>query len=107
MTLKKVAKLLSGFHLNALRNPEIDEFGEPERFKVNTDENFEQIEQYIGLTVNKNIFSSLKRWTEAFYEENRFLFYERIRQGRVRGLSRRSSYGTHLPYGSYFNYRLH
>jgi len=82
--LERVAKLLAEFHLNTLRSPEIDEFGEPERFRVNTDENFEQIEKYIGLTVEEKVFSALKRWTEAFYEENKALFYERIRQGRIR-----------------------
>ncbi len=82
--LKNIAELLAGFHRNAMRSPEIDKFGEPERFKINTDENFEQIEPYIGLTIEEGTFFSLKKWTEDFYQNNKSMFYDRIKQGRVR-----------------------
>ncbi|MGD2125589.1 MAG: phosphotransferase [Desulfobacteraceae bacterium] len=82
--LHKIAQVLARFHLNALRNPEIDAYGEPERFKVNTNENFEQVKKYVGITVQEEIFGALKRWTDNFYGVNRNLFLERIRQGRIR-----------------------
>jgi len=61
--LKKIAGVLAEFHSNALRTPEIEQFGEPEAFKVNTDE---------------------KKWTNDFYRSNRTLFFKRIKEGRIR-----------------------
>ncbi|MEA3280135.1 MAG: adenylyl-sulfate kinase, partial [Thermodesulfobacteriota bacterium] len=68
--MKMVADVLARFHFNALRNPEIDKFGEPEVFRVNTDENFEQVERYIGVSILKNEFDVLKKWTDDFYSSN-------------------------------------
>ena len=82
--LKKIAAVLAGFHSNALRTAEIEQFGEPEAFKVNTDENFEQVERYIGITIQPIEFHALKRWTTDFYSSNRTLFSDRIKEGRIR-----------------------
>ncbi len=82
--LEKIAQVLAKFHLNAGRSAEIDEFGRPENFKVNTDENFEQVEKYIGKAIPKNDFDKIRKWTEAFYPENHELFMKRVGQGRIR-----------------------
>ena len=82
--LKRIAVALSTFHLSTLTNPKISEFGTPEKFKINTDENFQQVEKYIGVTIPKNEFYTLKGWTEAFYRENRDLLMSRIETGRIR-----------------------
>ncbi|HDZ90426.1 MAG TPA: gluconokinase [Deltaproteobacteria bacterium] len=82
--LKSVARVLADFHSRASRNPEIDRFGEPEVFKVNTDENFQQVEKYVGITISEDQLSSIKGWTENFYSANRDLFLERIKKGRIR-----------------------
>ncbi len=82
--LRKVAHILADFHRNAKRNDHIDKFGEPERFRVNTDENFEQVEKYIGRTIDSDAFKDLRVWTEHFYDEHRDLFLERINQKKIR-----------------------
>ena len=82
--IKTVADVLARFHFSALRNPEIDKFGEPEIFKVNTDENFEQVKKYIGVSVPKHEFEALKKWTDDFYNANRSLFFQRIKEGKIR-----------------------
>lgn len=82
--LKRIARVLSRFHLDTLRTPEIDQFGKPESFKVNTDENFEQVEKYIGISIKENEFKNLKRWTEDFYNKNSVIFYNRVGEGRIR-----------------------
>ena len=82
--LERIAGVLADFHLTTLRTPEIDQFGEPEAFRVNTDENFEQVEKYIGTIIQQNEFEALKKWTNDFYRSNRGLFYERIKAGRIR-----------------------
>ncbi len=82
--LEKIADVLAEFHLNTAGSVEIDEFGKSENFKVNTDENFEQVEKYIGLSIRKDEFDSIKRWTENFYNNNKTLFNNRIESGRIR-----------------------
>jgi len=82
--LKRIAEVLAGFHSGALRTAKIDEFGEPERFKVNTDENFEQVEKYVGITISEEHFQAIRRWTGEFYIVNRGLFLERITRGKIR-----------------------
>ena len=82
--LKRIAQVLANFHLNALRTPEIDEFGAPEKFKINTDENFDQVRKYVGITIPEEQFQSIRRWTEDFYRSNRNLFLERVRRGKIR-----------------------
>ena len=82
--LKRIAEVLARFHLTALRDTEIDKFGEPEMFKVNTDENFEQVEKYIGVSIDDDSFNMLKKWTQDFYKENEGLFLQRIKAGRIR-----------------------
>jgi aminoglycoside phosphotransferase family enzyme len=82
--LKEIAHVLAGFHLSAERSSEIDEFGKPEAFRVNTDENFEQTEKYKGITIEERDFYALREWTNHFYEENSELFLKRIRAGKIR-----------------------
>ena len=82
--LKKIAMVLAKFHLSARNSYDIDKFGEPEMFKVNTDENFEQTAKYIGTTIKKKDFEALKKWTGNFYNSNRELFLRRIKAKKIR-----------------------
>jgi len=82
--LDSIALLLARFHADAERSGEIDAFGEAEKFKVNTDENFQQTEKYIGKTVKQQDFLALRSWTEGFFQKNDALFRERIEKGKVR-----------------------
>jgi len=82
--LREIAHVLADFHLNAKRSQEIDEFGRPEAFRVNTDENFEQTEKYKGTTIEERDFYALREWTDNFYQENGDLFRKRIRAGKIR-----------------------
>ncbi len=82
--LRRIAQVLAGFHLTAQRTTYIDNFGNPEVFKVNTDENFQQTEYYIGMTIKRKDFKIIKNWTDNFYSVNRGLFLDRIASGRIR-----------------------
>jgi len=82
--LKGVAQVLAAFHSSALRNADIDQYGTPDRFKVNTDENFDQVRKYVGATIVSKEFKALETWTESFYKSNEKLFFDRIREGKIR-----------------------
>jgi len=82
--LKKISKVIARFHRTARNSLNINKFGEPERFKINTDENFEQVQKYIGTTIQKRDFNTLKQWTKDFYNSNRPLFISRINSKKIR-----------------------
>jgi aminoglycoside phosphotransferase family enzyme len=82
--LKRLARTLATFHAHARRSEEIDRFGEPDRFRINTDENFDQIRKYVGLSMEEKQFSELKAWTDRFYRTRRELMERRIQEGKIR-----------------------
>ena len=82
--LKKIANVLGQFHLTAKYSPEIIEFGKPDRFKINTDENFEQTKPYVGITIEKEDLNAIQQWTDTYYDENKDIFFERIENKKIR-----------------------
>lgn len=82
--LRQIARVLAKFHLNAERSPEIDRFGEPEVFRINTDENFEQTRKYVDTTITWEDFQALRQWTDDFYRQQGDLFQERIISEKIR-----------------------
>ena len=82
--LRAISAVLARFHQNAERSPEIDAFGRPEAFKINTDENFQQTQKYVDVTVTRKDYSALVQWTDTFYRDNEALFLDRIAKGKIR-----------------------
>lgn len=82
--LEDIARVLSNFHRSARRSPEIDTFGRAEAFRVNTDENFAQVEKYCGISIDRPLFEALRQWTDVFYRAQAALFEERIAAGKIR-----------------------
>jgi uncharacterized protein len=82
--LRQTAEVLARFHKEAETSAEIASYGEPVRFKVNTDENFAQTERYVGKTIGRVDFETLRQWTDRFYGRNLGLFLDRITAGRIR-----------------------
>jgi aminoglycoside phosphotransferase family enzyme/predicted kinase len=79
-----VAQKLAAFHQKAETNDEINAFGEIKAFTVNTDENFDQTEKYIGRTISKDSYRNIKEYTDRFVEQNTPLFNRRIKESRIR-----------------------
>ncbi len=82
--LRAIAKSLSSFHQNAQSSNEINEYGTIKKFRINTDENFEQVEKYVGMTVPRRKYIGIKKWTDDFYATNEGIFEKRIADGRIR-----------------------
>ncbi|MBN1851023.1 MAG: hypothetical protein JW932_20855 [Deltaproteobacteria bacterium] len=82
--LEDLAHLLHQFHTTAMHSSEIAEFGKPDMFRINTDENFVQTQKYIDITINEKDFKSIKRWTDHFYLNNRETFFTRIKNNKIR-----------------------
>jgi len=82
--LVEIAKVLSEFHSGARTSSEIAQYAEPEKFKINTDENFQQVQDYCGLSISKQQFRDVQAYTNDFYKTHRDLFFKRIEDGRIR-----------------------
>jgi aminoglycoside phosphotransferase family enzyme len=82
--IDRIAKAISGFHKNAPRTNEIDDFGKSKVMKFTTDENFSQTEGFIGDSITKEQFDTIRGWTNEFYQKNEELFVRRIKDGKIR-----------------------
>jgi aminoglycoside phosphotransferase family enzyme len=82
--LAGVAEKLAEFHRKAETNASISAFGDRDTIIVNTEENFNQTEKYIGNTIVQEKYQRIKAYTNRFIEENSALFRQRITNGRIR-----------------------
>jgi aminoglycoside phosphotransferase family enzyme len=82
--IEAVSEKLSRFYINAETNDYISRFAKPERFKQDTDENFEQTRKYIDVTIPQTIYSEVYERTDQFYRTREDLFYQRIASHWIR-----------------------
>jgi len=81
--INRVISVLHRFYEAETPTPEIEQWGTPEKLKVSTDENFKQVEPFIGKTISPVAFETIRHYTNQFYELNENLFHERIQQHRI------------------------
>ena len=80
----RIGKAIAAFHKNSKKSKEIENFGRIDAIKLNTDENFQQTEEFIGNSILKKQFTDLKNWTEEFYKKHQQIFTNRIKNGKIR-----------------------
>jgi len=81
--INRVISILHRFYQAETPTPKIEQWGTPEKLKISTDENFTQVEPFIGKTISPAGFEAIRHYTNQFYELNENLFHERIQQHRV------------------------
>jgi aminoglycoside phosphotransferase family enzyme len=74
----------SYFYSTAETNDLIKSFARPERIKQDTDENFDQTEKYIAVTISKGAYLEIQTGTNAFFKTRAETFHRRIAEDRVR-----------------------
>ena len=82
--IQRIGRAIADFHKKSLHSKEIDEFGKLDVIKYNTDENFQQTAEFIGSSISKEQHNDLKKWTDSFYKENKELFSQRVKEGKIR-----------------------
>jgi aminoglycoside phosphotransferase family enzyme/predicted kinase len=82
--IERVISRLHRFYESETPAPEIEQWGAPEKLKISTDENFAQVEPFIGKTISAAAFEAIRHYTNEFYVTNENVFRERIRQHRIR-----------------------
>lgn len=81
--LKTISKKLSEYYKESPQNDTIRAFGKVENIKKKTDENFEQTEKYVGNLFEEEKYNYIKEATNTFFEKNKELFEQRIKDGKT------------------------
>jgi aminoglycoside phosphotransferase family enzyme/predicted kinase len=81
--INRVISRLHQFYESETPTPEIEQWGAPEKLKISTDENFAQVEPFVGQTISAAAFEAVRHYTNRFYIVNEGLFRERIQQHRI------------------------
>jgi len=82
--IEAVSEKLARFYSTAETSDFIKSFAKPERIKQDTDENFEQTEKYIGVTITKDVYTEVRNRTNNFLRAQAEIFYQRIAEDRIR-----------------------
>jgi uncharacterized protein len=82
--IEAVSAKLVKFYFTAETNDLIKSFAKPERVKQDTDENFEQTERYIDVTIPREVYEGVKNKTNDFFRTKGKIFQQRIASDRIR-----------------------
>ncbi len=82
--IERTVKIIADFHRSAETNETIKNFGKVKNFRKNTDENFEQTEKFIGITIKQEDYDFIKDKTEEFYKKYGDLLDQRAERGCVK-----------------------
>jgi len=82
--IEAVSEKLVNFYFAAETNDLIKSFAKPERVKQDTDENFEQTEKYIDVTIPGEVYEEVKNRTNDFFRTKENIFQQRIATDRIR-----------------------
>ena len=82
--INRVISVLHRFYKAQTPSQEVEAWGVPEKLKISTDENFAQVEPFVGKTVSRTAFETVQNFTNSFYAKNARLFHDRIQQHRIR-----------------------
>jgi aminoglycoside phosphotransferase family enzyme/predicted kinase len=81
--INRVISTLRRFYESETPTPEIEQWGMPKKLKISTDENFAQVEPFIGKTISPAVFEAVCHYTNQFYQVNENLFHQRIQRQRI------------------------
>jgi uncharacterized protein len=81
--INRVISTLHRFYQSETPTAEIEQWGTPEKLKISTDENFAQVEPFVGKTISSAAFEAILHFTNRFYIVNENVFCERIQQHRI------------------------
>jgi uncharacterized protein len=82
--LEQVARTLAAFYQKQPSPPEIAEWGGVGKLRISTDENFAQTRRFIGRTLSREAFETIRAFTDACYARRRPLFERRVADGWIR-----------------------
>lgn len=81
--LAEVAQMLVDFHKNARRGEKIDAFGREEVIRTNIDQNFEQTQSHVHVTVSEPVYRRVKELTYSRLKELKATIASRVANGYI------------------------
>ncbi|WP_340103938.1 bifunctional aminoglycoside phosphotransferase/ATP-binding protein [Rhodohalobacter sp. 8-1] len=81
--LDRVADKLSEFYLEQSPDESVKVYGDREKIRYNTDENFSQTEAFIGETISREAFEAIQYFTDTYLETKTDLFEKRVEEDRI------------------------
>jgi aminoglycoside phosphotransferase family enzyme/predicted kinase len=81
--IDRVISTLHRFYQSETPTPEIEQWGTPEKLKISTEENFTQVEPFVGKRISSAALAAIRHYTDQFYRLNENLFHKRIQQHRI------------------------
>jgi len=82
-TIENICDILVNFYNSEQHSKEIDSYGELDAVKKNIDENFEQTESVIDITIPNDTYKYIKKISSKFFEEKKDIFEKRIAGGHI------------------------
>jgi aminoglycoside phosphotransferase family enzyme len=82
--MRRIAQRIAGFHAAAAAADPSRRIGGIDTVRVNTQENFVQTLEYVGVTVTAEAYDRVQAYTEAFLDVRAGRFAQREREGRIR-----------------------
>ncbi len=81
--MEMLGEHLGRFYASGGRNPALDEYGRAEVVSFNTEENFRQLEPFVGPLIRRHPFDFVKQSSRGFFRDRSRLFARRIEEGRI------------------------
>lgn len=81
--MRQLGKFLASFYAGSERNPKINEYGRAEIIDFNTEENFRQLEPFIGSLARENSFEFIRQASRGYFRDCKRLFEQRLEDGRI------------------------
>ena len=82
--IRRIAAKIFRFHKSAERAVEIDRYGDISVIKNNWDENFRQVEAFVGITLDRTGLGLIEGWVYRYLADNEKVFSDRVAGGFIR-----------------------
>jgi len=79
-----IVDVLVPFYKNSQTGEEINKYGSIETISYNTNENFEQTKDFVGIALTKEKYNYIVNYTKEFLKQEKRLFEKRIKEGFIR-----------------------
>jgi aminoglycoside phosphotransferase family enzyme/predicted kinase len=82
--LDRLVPILRQFYETRQPTADIEAWGQIDRLRISTDENFRQMKEFVGHTLTRPAFDTIRFYTDHFYARHKRLFAARIKDRRIR-----------------------
>ncbi len=82
--LERIAHVLADFHAQAASGPEVAEWGSVDTIRLNTEENFSQVDSFVEIALTARRYEFIETYTRRFLANGAAFLQRRVDTGRIR-----------------------